>query len=255
MPELPRHADPDSLTERPDQVDSPQDVAGSIYESGEYLERNPTFHTEDSAWKAQKIYRLIEKTGLRPGRIADIGCGAGGVLAELQRHLPPETVLHGYDISPQGIELARPKANDRLQFFQADLLATEHEPYDLLLCIDVFEHVPDYLGFLRALRPHANRHIFHIPLDLSVQTVLRDSLTIHRNQFGHLHYFSPGTAFATLTDCGYEVVDHIMTAGGIELAHRPKQKILRIPRQLLSLISPRLCSRLLGGYSLLVLTR
>lgn len=185
----------------------------SIYESGEYLKLNPSFHVEDSAWKAEKIHRLIEKNGLDPRRIADIGCGAGEVLFELHRLMPHDVLFHGYDISPQGIELARARQTERLQFFQTDMLEAEHEIYDLVLCIDVFEHVPDYLGFLRQLRSHARHQIFHIPLDLSVQTVFRDSLTWHRKQFGHLHYFSPGTALATLRDCGYEIIDYSFTAG------------------------------------------
>ena len=45
--------------------------------------------------------------------------------------------------------------------------------FDLLLMLDVFEHVEDYIGLLRAVRSKAKQKLFHIPLDLSVQSVLR----------------------------------------------------------------------------------
>jgi len=43
------------------------------------------------------------------------------------------------------------------------------------MAIRLFEHVEDYLGFLRKMKTKATFKVFHIPLDLSVQTVLRMS--------------------------------------------------------------------------------
>ena len=77
------------------------------------------------------------------------------------------------------------------------------------MAIDVFEHVEDYFGFLRKLREKAEYKIFHIPLDLSVQTVLRSSPIIKgRKSVGHIHYFTKETALETLKDTGYEIIDY-----------------------------------------------
>src|SRR5215468_178759 len=43
----------------------------------------------------------------RPCRIADIGCGGGATTLEIRRRAPSGSVVHGYDISPALIELAR----------------------------------------------------------------------------------------------------------------------------------------------------
>ena len=63
-------------------------IGHSIYETGEYVERNPTYHVEDSSWKALHILRLIQKNSLEPRAICEIGCGAGEILKQLQSYLP-----------------------------------------------------------------------------------------------------------------------------------------------------------------------
>jgi cyclopropane fatty-acyl-phospholipid synthase-like methyltransferase len=232
------------------------ETAATIYTSGEYAERHPTWHAEDSAWKVGHIVAMMRRHGLEPETVCEVGCGAGENLGELQKRLPDGVELHGYEISPQGAELCRKHANPRLHFRCEDLLASEAGPFDLVLCIDVFEHVPDYLGFLEALRRYGRQFIFHIPLDLSVQSVLRGSpIRSTRREFGHLHYFTRDTALATLTDSGYEVVDWAYTPVGAECGRGFRSALARWPRRLLGAISRDFAARLLGGYSLLVVAR
>jgi len=227
----------------------------SIYETGEYVERNPTYHVEDSSWKAGQILRMIEKHELAPRRVGEIGCGAGEVLNQLRLNLSAETEFFGYEVSPQAFALSQTRANDRLHFFCQDLLAS-NEHFDLLLCIDVFEHVEDYVGFLRQLRDKATYKIFHIPLDMSVQWVLRGRPIMDgRDQVGHLHYFMKDTALATLKDAGYETVDWFYTPGALLNPRSLKAALATWPRKLLSAINRDLTVRVLGGYSLLVLAR
>jgi SAM-dependent methyltransferase len=226
----------------------------SIYQTGEYVERNPTYHVEDSAWKADQILRMIAKHHLQPRSICEVGCGAGEILKQLQARLAPATQFVGYEISPQAYALCRERENERLHFLCEDLLAAETERFDLLLCLDVFEHVEDYLGFLRGLRDKAQQKIFHIPLDLSVQWVWRNRpIMREREQAGHLHYFMKDTALATLQDAGYEVIDWFYTPGAIANPRSVKAKLASLPRRLLSVVNQDLVVRILGGYSLLVL--
>ena len=228
----------------------------NMYLSGEYVEKNPTFHVEDSPWKAKQIQKMVGRHNLRPKSICEIGCGAGEILRELQPNFPNGTSLSGFEISPQAFELCRHKENDELHFFCQDLIATEIAPFDLLLCMDVFEHVEDYMGFLRNLRQKADYKVFHIPLDMSVQTVLRSTPIVEaRSRVGHLHYFSKETALLTLRDTGYTVVDWFYTPAGTERGTTLGAKIAKLPRQILSVVNEDLAVRVLGGYSLLVLAR
>ena len=228
----------------------------SIYQTGEYVERNPTYHVEDSAWKAGQILRMIAKHKLQPKNICEVGCGAGEILKQLQSGLPADTTFSGYEISPQAFAFCQERVNDRLHFFCEDLLAAKTEPFALLLCLDVFEHVEDYFSFLRGLRDKATHKIFHIPLDLSAQWVWRRAPLLRvREQAGHLHYFTKETALATLDDAGYEVIDWVYTPGAIANPRSVKAKLASWPRRILSTINQDLVVRVLGGYSLLVLAK
>lgn len=226
----------------------------SIYSDGEYARRQPTFHVEDAPWKAEHILAMLVKHGLHPARVVDVGCGAGAILRELQAELAPEISFEGYDVSPQGIELARKHENERLRFFCQDLSAVPDSAYDLALCIDVFEHVEDYLGFLRMLHKKASYTLFHIPLDMTVVSVLRNSPAYTREAVGHLHYFSPDTALLTLKDTGYEIVDWHFTPARIDQTPTRAARLLKIPRRLAFSVNQWMTARILGGYSMLVLT-
>jgi cyclopropane fatty-acyl-phospholipid synthase-like methyltransferase len=231
-------------------------LAESIYETGEYVERNPTYHVEDSSWKATQILKMIEKHRLGPGTICEVGCGAGEILRQLQAQLPATTEFSGYEISPQAFALCQPRASERLKFHCEDLLTARSPYFDLLLCIDVFEHVPDYINFLNALREKAHYKIFHIPLDMSAQWVLRGRPILReREQAGHLHYFMKDTALSTLGDTGYEVIDWVYTGGAIDHPRSLKARLARLPRRVLASINQDFVARVLGGYSLLVLAK
>ena len=129
--------------------------------------------------------------------------------------------------------------------------------FDIVMAIDIFEHVEDYFGFLRKLKTKGDYTIFHIPLDLSVQTVMRSSPIIKgRKSVGHIHYFTKETALETLKDTGYEIIDYFYTAGSVELPNRKwKTKLLNIPRKLFFSLNKDLAVRVLGGYSILVLAK
>ena len=226
------------------------------YLSGDYAAQNPSYHVEDSAWKARQILGLLHKHGQQPKTVCEVGCGAGEVLRQLQGQLPAETLLSGYEVSPQAFALAASRANERLRFSCADFLTETTDPYDLVLCVDVFEHVEDYLGFLRKLRTRGMYTLFHIPLDMSAQAVWRvGTIVENRRRVGHLHYFCKETALMTLEESGYEIVDWTYTASGIDRAKTFGAKIAALPRRIAALFSRDFAARVLGGYSLLVLAK
>ncbi len=228
-----------------------------FYTEGGYLEKNPSWHEEDSPWKAKQVLKMLSLHPLEISTIAEIGCGAGGILTSLAQSYRPDLRYVGYEISPQAHNLCLTKQNTPVQFILGDLLEEESAVFDLLLVMDVFEHIDDYLGFLRKLRKKAQYHIFHIPLDLHVLSVARGTSLINsRQRYGHLHHFTKDTALATLKDCGYTIIDSFYTPGSIELPNRSLiDKVLRWPRQISMAFHPDLAVRLLGGYSLMVLTR
>lgn len=231
-------------------------MADGFYSEGGYLEKHPNWHIEDAGWKASNIYKIITKNNLVPSRVAEIGCGAGEILRQLQQKMTDSTTFTGYEISPQAYELSRSRENDKLKFYLKNLTDI-NEVFDLVLLIDVFEHVEDFYGFLRAMHGKGKYNVFHIPLDLSVQSVLRgEPLMRKRRNSGHIHYYTKDTALAALKDTGYEVVDYFYTGSYIDLPSRSlKSGLMKLPRKLLYAMNPDFGVRVLGGYSLMVLAK
>ena len=188
--------------------------APSLYTDGEYAQRNPSWHVEDSAWKARQIVRAIQMLPTMPRSVCDVGCGAGEILRQLELQLAPESQIEfvGYDISPQAIALARSRESPGTKFLLGDArLDPRH--FDLCLCIDVFEHVEDCFGFLRDIRHKADYFIFHIPLDLNCESLLRNFVMETRRLYGHVHYFTRDTSLAMLQECGYTLLREFYTPG------------------------------------------
>jgi SAM-dependent methyltransferase len=74
----------------------------------------------------------------RPCTIADVGCGGGGTTLEIRRRAPAGSVVHGYDISPALIEVARSRirsADDTISFDIANVAtaAAPKDPYHRLV--------------------------------------------------------------------------------------------------------------------------
>jgi SAM-dependent methyltransferase len=221
-----------------------------MYTDGTYLARNPGWHEESAEWKALQILSFLADRNLKPESIVDIGCGTGGVLEVIARALP-ETRVIGYDPSPQAIGMVERSERVELRLGGPEAV---HEHCDLLLSLDVLEHVEDYIGFLRSLRPLADQFIFHIPLDASAQTVVRESaLLAARSTVGHLHYFTRGTALASLETAGFEIAcDRLLLPSDMP-GRRRRTQVANISRYLGRRLNSELTARILGGFTLLVL--
>jgi SAM-dependent methyltransferase len=235
-------------------------VASDLYTGKGYAEAHPGWHDEDAGTKAAKIARIVRANNITCQKIVDVGCGVGGVLSALLQHdIFRDSTAVGYDIAPYATDVAKQRERDNLSFRCGDFLQT-NESYDVLLCIDVFEHIDDYMGFLRKLRGRSKYYVFHIPLDMSIQGLLRGQHLQRRKEVGHLHYFDQATALATLRDTGFEIIDSQYTRMEDFLHIHPewrtaKSTLANAGRRVVRTIAGEdLSVRLLGGASLMVLT-
>jgi SAM-dependent methyltransferase len=227
-----------------------------IYKSGEYLEKNPTWHVEESPWKVRHIMRMMKRHHLMPGTVCEVGCGSGEVLKLLQARISDTCTFWGYDISPQAFEICKAKANDRLQFKLTDFTQEKDVFFDLLLVLDVIEHLEDYFSFLRALKHKSRYKLFHIPLEVSVQGVWRGKIFLrNRDHHGHLHYFTKETALRTLEDIGYEVLDFSYSPEYELPTTLLQTKLMKLPRRLFFGLQKDWAAHVLGGTRLLVLAQ
>lgn len=175
-----------------------------MYTSGDYLNKNPSWHVEDSPRKARHIIRIMRRNSIVPKTICEVGCGAGEILRQLQNNMDKGCVFWGYEISPHAFEFCKKRANEKLHFEQEDILQVKDVFFDVILLIDLIEHLEDYFSFLSEIKPKSKYKVLKIPLDLSVQTVLRSSPIMEvRYSVGHIHYFTKEIAPQILRDTGY----------------------------------------------------
>ena len=98
-------------------------MESTIYTDGTYLRNNPDWHTDDSAWKAAHIAKLLARHGVKPNTVCEIGCGAGEILRNLATHLEGRTKFFGYEISPDAYQLCARKSGGNFAFrrLEADI--------------------------------------------------------------------------------------------------------------------------------------
>jgi SAM-dependent methyltransferase len=186
------------------------------YTKGTYKLANPSWHEEDASWKAEQVINLFEDLAIAPHSICDVGCGSGGVLAQLSHHLHPTCALVGYDIAGAAIQIAiETHGHTRVRYNVIESLRQIEGNFDIILALDVFEHLQDYIGFLRDIKRLGSQFVFHIPLDLCIQSIWDQQLIMaRRRSVGHLHHFCRSTAIDTLAICGYQPREIRFTASG-----------------------------------------
>lgn len=128
-------------------------------------------HIAESAWvdyEQKTRHRFVREcfAAVRPKRVLDVGCGNGrDVIALARDH--EDCRIDGVDISPGMIDEARKcltsqpeSVADRVAFSVSDLsvAAVGDRTYDMAVCSEVLEHVPDFpvmlAGIADSLRPH-----------------------------------------------------------------------------------------------------
>lgn len=223
-----------------------------MYTNGEYARNHPTWDVEDSPWKARHIIKMLKRNSITPKTIADVGCGAGEVIRRVSLEFPSAR-CKGLEISQDALDRTRGRESANLSYHLCDVPRI-HERFDLILLIDVIEHIEDCFGFLRSLRGKAEHIVAHIPLDLSFLSLLVDTPMANRLSVGHLHYFTKATALALLSDTGYTVRDWFYPKGAHLLPHREWRTGLAVAfRTLGERIAPNLNAKVLGGASIMVL--
>jgi SAM-dependent methyltransferase len=175
-----------------------------------------------------------------------VGCGSGAVLEELSKCNNNKTINYfGFDISKDAINIANKRSNSNLSFYLKDITDSSNtDLFDVLLVVDVIEHLPNYFSFLEA-----------IPLDMFVWSLFRENMLIEsKKRVGHIHNFSEDFILSVIEDNGFNIIDKQYTEPDYTSSSF-KQRIVNTLKKLLFKISPRFCSKTLGGYSIMVLCK
>lgn len=224
-----------------------------IYNDNTYLANNPTWHEEDSSYKASKIYELLLRNNISFNTAAEFGCGAGEILVQLSTKYP-NAQFKGFDISKDAFLIASQKQNEKIQFKLKDVNDVE-DKFDLSLVMDVIEHLENYFSFIDAVHSKSKYTVFHIPLDMNLWSLFREQMLIESKQrVGHIHNFTENFILEILRDKGFKVIDKLYTEPSFKILSS-KQKFINGLRKLLFKISNRFCVKTIGGYSIMVLAK
>jgi SAM-dependent methyltransferase len=111
------------------------------------------FQNEDHYWwyktRRELVVKLVERLDLPPGaRILDVGCGTGATAAALGA-LGHVTAA---DFSPLALERCRRRGLGELVRARAEALPLRSGSCDVIVAIDILEHLDDDLGALLEFR-------------------------------------------------------------------------------------------------------
>ena len=227
----------------------------NMYNDGNYVAHNPTWHVEDAPWKADQILRVFEPDG-RSIRICEVGCGVGGVLAELGLRLAERGItatLDGFDIAQGAISKARElwQGRPNLTFHARDVLTGPSIAADIYLFIDVLEHVERPIEFLKALRGRGMQQcIVHLPLENNFANIMRGRTDPRTSKVGHLHFYDTHSAVGMLEMAGLTIEKWVYTPEldlDVRVHVRPKSLAAYVPRKVLLSLFPTLCVHSIGG--------
>ena len=192
---------------------APQLLASErVYTEGQYAAQHPDWHLTDAPWKAQDIWpglvAIIDSLPAgQPLRLADVGCGAGGVLAEVLKLIKsqyPEVVVHaiGFEISADAVALARtnfPELEVRQKF-----LNPSDGPFDAVMFVDVLEHVENPRELIRIARATARHMLIRQPLLGGLSTFRHNNYRDQRQHWGHIEFFDYRLFMDIAESCGFK---------------------------------------------------
>jgi len=176
-----------------------------IYTDGTYIASNPSLHAEDSEYKMSYVAQLLEKVEWNRKRIniLDIGGGAG----LLGKFVCDWFVSRGYtvcatalDLSGEMLEIQKRNNPHVKNTCIGDIAQLDKEMFDLVLMIDVIEHIENCEQFADNLNKYTEFIIYNIPVEINLVDTLRNIAMqkryykIQTESLGHIHFFSVQSA-------------------------------------------------------------
>jgi len=247
----------------------------TFYTKDLYAVKNPTLHAEDSYWKFTKIAPLLDEIladlnfmKRNTIKILDIGGGAGIILNKISEYIESRSNLKVakfmLDLTPAMLATQRNNNPDAKGAVNANITQApvSSKTFDIVLCIDVLEHIPDYKKALKEIKKISHYAIFKLPLEDNLYMNILNLLTKNSQRrdsiesVGHLHFFNYFRLKKEITaHCG-TILNLLFTdnIGYLLSKKSTRESMGRIERRikkagsLLFPISPKLCSIIFNDF-------
>jgi SAM-dependent methyltransferase len=144
----------------------------------------------------EAVIALVTKLNVRS--VLDVGCGSGENLAALASKMP-HLALSGVDVSPEALALAGRRAPSA-RFHELDAQQGRlDERFDLVMAVQVIEHLTDDVAALRNMAAMADRWV--------LVTTMRGRMRPSELTIGHLRNYSDDELRQKALSAGLEIVD------------------------------------------------
>ena len=149
--------------------------------------------------KARSVELLVDPP---VGRVVDIGCGEGSVIAALDGSLGAAGFA-GFEIAPAAVEAARLRNYDspvEFGLFDGRTIPGEDGAYDLAILSHVLEHAADPRALLHEAARVALRVVIEVPLELHLRT-----RRFRWDDTGHINVFNRRSIRHLVEGCGLNI--------------------------------------------------
>jgi SAM-dependent methyltransferase len=167
--------------------------------------RHPVFQRYLGRVAVRRIEMIERASGIRGGRLLDVGCGTGEVLLAAQAR---GWSAHGVEPERTAAQTARARGLE-VRGERLEESGLPERSYDVVSAFHVLEHVPDSRAFLRTLARWARPGGFvtiEVPNWGSVQRRRLGARWPHLRPREHLAHFTPQTLPGTLQRSGIDPV-------------------------------------------------
>ena len=168
----------------------------NIYTNEQYATLHKDWHIEDTNAKVMDMSvfspSILSAVNKPEFNIADVGCGLGGVLHGMIKDLSRQP---GVKVTGAAFEISEYAATTGKQMFpelnwiNRQLLETDG-PYDVIMFIDVFEHLENPWEMLRLASKVAKFMLIRQPLLDNYSNFRTNNYKHQRDHWGHISFFN-----------------------------------------------------------------
>src|SRR5260221_4648394 len=144
-----------------------------------------------------RLRSLTQAIKSKKGKLLDIGCG-GGILTESLPYYFPKMKMYGCDISKTAIAYAKKLGSGKVTYgvIKNKKVPSKSNSFDVAICLDVLEHIPDINFFLKEVRrilKKDGKFFLIVPCEGEVFTYTWLFQKLHKGSdltfryFGHIH--------------------------------------------------------------------
>ena len=214
-----------------------------IYNDNSYLEKNPSLHTEDSKFKFQNIKRFLSSIDVKNNRIKilDIGGGAG-IIGKLVLEYFQESgivvTFHSLDLSTEMLKIQLKNNPQIKKIINCSISECTELNYDLVLMIDVIEHIEEKEDAAKILNKLGKNIIYNIPIEINFFDILKYLKSFFRyykrqkKRWGHIHFFS-FTSSQSFLRRHYKIIDSYFQPYCFHYRYSDNESYLKLRRDFL----------------------